>query len=136
MMHPTDDALLLHAWGELPDEQRAGLDAHLAGCEACRARFTELEESRVALAWGAEPRVRVARRGRRLAWLALPMAAAIGAILLTRRTPEPPADRPVWQPHVISSATAGYVAGGPVFIGIDSQLTRLEQGGIHGSPRN
>jgi anti-sigma factor RsiW len=127
MTHATDDALLLHAYGELPDEERRALDVHLAACATCRARFGDLEESRVALAWGSDRRPAVASRGRRLAWIAVPVAAGIAALVLMRRAPEPSGQPPAWHSHLSASPTAGYVTGGATFIAIDSQLTLLEQ---------
>lgn len=128
MSHINEDQLLLYAWGELPEGERELLEAHLRACAECRARFTAIEESRVALDWGLEIRTRP--RIPRLAWLALPLAAGIGALLLWRGTPPRSAnemERPVWQPHLVGSSTAGYVTGGDVLMTIDAQLTRLEQ---------
>lgn len=131
MTHLTDDQLLLHAYGEVPEPD---LDTHLAACAECRSRFTTLEESRVALEWGQEQRP--ARSGRRLAWLALPLAAGLGALLLLRQPQTPASEREVWRTHLVGSPTAGYVAGGAAFMSIDSQLTQLEQRSIHEPLRN
>lgn len=125
MTHPTDDQILLHAYGELPDAERPELEAHLKGCAPCRDRFRVIEESRIALDWGLERRP--SARTRRLAWLALPLAAGIGALILSRGSGSRPSDHPAWQPHVAASSTAGYVTGGATFIAIDSQLNQLEQ---------
>jgi hypothetical protein len=48
MKHLTDDQLSARLDDALPERERAEADAHLAGCEACRARLAEyvvLEES-------------------------------------------------------------------------------------------
>ncbi len=37
------ESLGAHALGQLPEEERAGLDAHLEGCAECRAELAELE---------------------------------------------------------------------------------------------
>lgn len=126
MSHASDDQLLLLAYGDLDHDGRTALEAHLGICAECRGRFAQLEEGRAALDWGLERRP--AHRGRRLAWLALPLAAAFGALMLTRRTtPEEKPDFLPWRSHIVASPTAGYVAGGRAFMAIDSQLTLLEQ---------
>jgi hypothetical protein len=129
MTHATDDELLLHAFGELPDDERRALDVHLASCAGCRERFASLEESRVALAWGSDLPSR-ASHGRRLAWLALPLAAGIGGLMLLKTVSTSP-QRPAWQPHLVGSPTAGYVTATSI-IAIDSQLTKLERGNQYG----
>jgi len=131
MTHPNEDQLLLHAYAELAELQAAELQRHLAACAECRARFRALAESREAAAWALERPAR--SRPRRLAWAALPLAAAVGAVLLWRGNGAPEAARPSWQTHLMASPTAGYVTGGEAFITIDSQLVRLEQGRRYGS---
>ena len=37
------ESLGAHALGQLPEQERAGLDAHLEGCSECRAELAELE---------------------------------------------------------------------------------------------
>jgi len=37
------ESLGAYALGQLPDEERVGLDAHLEGCDGCRAELAELE---------------------------------------------------------------------------------------------
>ena len=135
MTHPTDDQLLLYAYGELPGDAHRDLETHLGACAECRARFAQLERSRVALEWGMEGRSRASSR--RMVWLALPIAAGIAMLLLVRHPQGvEPAERPVWQSHLIASPTAGYIAGGAAFMVIDSQLTQLEQGRTHATHRN
>lgn len=41
MKHPTIDRLHAHLEDRLSERERAGLDAHLAGCPECRARLSE-----------------------------------------------------------------------------------------------
>ncbi len=130
MSHPHEDQLLLHAYGELPGADATAVPEHLAACAACRARFRDLAESREAVDWALE---RPVWRRARLAWVALPLAAAVGAVLLWRGTGAPDAGPPAWQTHLTASPAAGYVTGGAAFITIDSQLVRLEQGRKYGS---
>ncbi|HXM38881.1 MAG TPA: zf-HC2 domain-containing protein [Gemmatimonadales bacterium] len=131
MNHPSDDRLLLHAYGELPEPQAAETDAHLAACSTCRAQFERLEHARVALDV-AMPRTRqyVARR-----WVATGLAAAavIAAVLLTNSQPPRIPDQR-WRPASVWSANAGYLAGGRTMVEIDAQLTRLEQERYYGQP--
>jgi len=49
MTHPTDDALLLFAYGDLPDSEAAALGEHLGGCPACRARLAPLDRTQLAV---------------------------------------------------------------------------------------
>ena len=126
MNHPSDDALLLLAYGELEGEATAEVERHLASCAPCQERFLSLDRGRVAVEWT------IAGSRRPLArWTAvtiLAAAAAVATILLVGRPA--PADRsPGWPPPraLKWSATAGYLAGGEALITIDAQLTRLEQ---------
>ena len=114
MNHPTDDALLLLAYGELPDAERDAATAHVAACGACGRRFDAIERARVAADW-ALPRPR--RRWSRWAVLGALSAAAVLAAVLLRGRLEP--SRPP------SLALPRYVA--PGLAPIDSILTRLEQ---------
>ncbi len=135
MIHPDDDQLLLLAYGELPVARLPAVEAHLRECADCGARFRRLEESRIALDWGLE-RGPVHRAPRAL-WLALPLAAGIGALLLVHQhNGSGRVEREAWKSHLVASPTAGYVTGGAAFMAIDSQLTRLEQERHHGSLRN
>lgn len=123
MNHPSDDRLLLLAYGELPEAEARAAEAHLAACASCRDAFERLERSRVALDGAMPPRrYHVAR------WVATGLAAAavIAAVLLTSSQPPRTPDQG-WQPASVWSATAGYVAGGRAMVEIDAQLTRLEQ---------
>jgi hypothetical protein len=120
MSHLNDDELLLFAYGDADQHQ-----AHLASCAECRARLATLEESRAAIDMGLERRA--PGRGRRWAWIALPLAAGIGALLLR---PEPAAE-PQWH-STFSSSAAGYVSSNELMT-LDSQLTRLERGTTYGT---
>jgi hypothetical protein len=138
MNHASDDTLLLYAYGEAAASESTALAEHLAHCEACRARFRVLAEGREAVTWAMEASSRrPARRVSRVAWAALPLAAALAALLWWRvpgerngSTGSP--DRPVWSSHVTASPEAGYVTG-TTLIAIDSQLVRLEQRRSYGS---
>ena len=131
MTHPHDDVLLLHAYGDTTESQAAQLQEHLVACAECRARFRVLVESRAAVDWGLERRT--TGRYRRMAWAVLPLAAAIGGVILWRGVAPAPPERESWQTHLTASPTAGYVTGGSTFISIDSQLVRLEQRRSYGS---
>ncbi|MDP3908906.1 MAG: hypothetical protein Q8Q14_00805 [Gemmatimonadales bacterium] len=121
--HPSEDELLLLAYGELPESQTTEVESHLAACAGCHGQFAELERGRVAAEWAL---ARTPRRAARWAALALAAAAALAAVLLTARRSgnELPS---VWPQQLEWSPTAGYIAGGRAVIAIDSQLTRLEQ---------
>jgi anti-sigma factor ChrR (cupin superfamily) len=123
MNHPSDDQLLLLAYGELPSSEMAGVEAHVAGCSTCRAQLEGVERSRVALDV-AMPRTRRRSAG----WLvaALAAAAVIAAVAIPR-SQAPTVPDGTWRPAPVWSATAGYVAGGRALVEIDAQLTRLEQ---------
>jgi Putative zinc-finger len=123
MNHPTEDQLLLLAYGELSDEQAIEIESHIAACSGCADRLAQLERGRVALEVALP-----ARRRSAIVWATVPLAAAavIAALLLIRTVPSPDAARG-WHPTTVWSATAGYVAGGDAMVDIDAQLTRLEQ---------
>jgi hypothetical protein len=128
MKHPSDDELLLLAYGELP-EAAATVDAHVSGCATCRGQLAALERSRVALEVALPKPRRPA-----VAWATLGLAAA--ALLLGVLVTKSNSSRDVregWSPTTTWSATAGYVAGGSTLMEIDAQLTRLEQERYYGS---
>ncbi len=122
MTHPHDDTLLLVAYRELPEGEAAAVEAHLAACDSCHARFAQIERARVATDWALAPR---ARRAGRWAAVALVVAAAVAGLLLAPRGAwRAPADG--WS-RLTRLSPSGYVAGGAAVITIDSLLTRLEQ---------
>lgn len=128
MKHPTSDALLLLAYGELPRESAASIETHVASCPDCQVELAALERARAALDVGI-----TARRGRR--WIPLGLgAAAIVAGILLARAGTTGAPRRGWSPTTEWSATAGYMAGGKALVDIDAQLTRLEQERPYGFP--
>jgi hypothetical protein len=128
MTHLDDDTLLLHAGGELDPPRAADVQRHLERCAECRTRFRALAEAGEAAAWALERRPGVGRR--RAPWLALPLAAAVGALLLWSRAPAPA--RASWTSTSVASPQAGYVTG-PAFMALDSQLARLERERLYGS---
>jgi len=124
MSHPDDNTLLLLAYGELPIERTAQIDAHVAECPVCRTALAELERGRVALdaTMPAVPR-------RRLDWTALALAAAAVVAVVLMMGPRPGRDTTAhWTPTTTWSRTAGYMTGGRAMLDIDAQLTQLEQG--------
>ena len=128
MNHPTEDELLLLAYGELAGPRTTEIESHLAACRACGAALAELERGRVALDL-AVPR----RRRTAIVWAAFTLAAAavLAGVVITKSGPSrDPTER--WTPTTTWSATAGYVAGGKAMVEIDAQLTRLEQERYYG----
>jgi anti-sigma factor RsiW len=131
MNHPTEDQLLLLTYRELPDQQVADMESHVAACPVCADQLARLERARAALDMALP-----ARRRPVIAWAALgglAAAAAVAGVLLTRTPPSDAAAR-AWNPTTVWSATAGYVAGGNAMVDIDARLTRLEQERSYGSP--
>ena len=131
MSHPTEDQLLLHAYGELPAPHALEIESHVAGCNGCADRLTQLEQGRVALDVALPPR----RHPAALVWgtLALAAAAVIAGVVITKGGPSrDPTER--WAPMTTWSTTAGYVTGGKAMMDIDAQLTRLEQERYYGLP--
>jgi anti-sigma factor RsiW len=130
MNHPTDDELLLLAYGELPEAAAVTVHSHIAGCRTCHTRLARLEAARVALdvTMPRRPQVRA-----RWAILALAVAAVLAGVVITQSGPSrEPTER--WTPTITWSATAGYVAGGRAMVEIDAQLTRLERERYYGLP--
>jgi len=105
--HPRDD-ISARADGELASERRGALEAHLAGCELCRAELDELLAVRSAL------------RG-------LPQVAAPRSFTLTQAMVE---RKP---PPVTSRATPAFVAmrlAGAGFAAVLAVVVMLDAGGI------
>ena len=130
MNHPTEDELLLLAYGELVEHRVAEVEFHTAGCPACRRALARLERARLALAVALPVRRRPV-----VLWtgFAIAAAAAVAGVLISEPIPARGA-RAGWSPTTTWSATAGYVAGGEAMVEIDAQLTRLEQEKYYGRP--
>lgn len=124
MTHPTDDVLLLAAYGELAPPAADEVAAHVAGCPACRARLAALEGPRVAL----DLALRTARRRTAARWVLAALAAA-GLVFFALRAGLPPP-----QPSApdLAIALPRYLA--PELAPIDSLLTRLEQERLYAIP--
>lgn len=131
MTHPSQDALLLLAYGELSATEAADVETHFAQCAACHEAFSRLERARVVVEWTAPATRR--QIGRRTVAISL-AAAAVLVLVLLNRPDAPPGRRDAWRPTVVWSTTAGYMAGGATLIEIDAQLTRLEQEKDYGFP--
>jgi Putative zinc-finger len=132
MNHPTEDQLLLLAYGELAGDTAAQIDAHVASCSQCHAQLGQLDRARVALDVALPE-----RRPRVGTWAALgavAAAAVVAGVLFSRTAPPGNGTARGWHPTTVWSATAGYVAGGNAMVDIDAQLTRLEQELPHGRP--
>ena len=130
MNHPTNDELLLLAYGELPGAQFTQIETHVAACVACQDALVELERGRAALDI-ALPQ----RRRRPILWATLVLAAAAVVAGVMVMSSGPGRDPGVhWKQTTTWSATAGYVTGGKAMLDIDAQLTRLEQERYYGLP--
>ena len=123
MNHPTNDELLLLAYGELPGSLISLVEAHVATCLACRETLAQLERGRAALDIAMPPRRRPA-----VVWATIAVAAAavVAGVVLVSSGPVRDSTEH-WKPTTSWSATAGYVTGGRTMMDIDAQLTRLEQ---------
>jgi len=130
MNHPTEDELLLLAYGELPERHANEIETHIAACAVCAQQVAQLERGRVAL----DVAVPAGRR-KAIVWATLTLAAAAGlaGVLIIKSGPSrDPGVR--WTPTTTWSATAGYVTGGKAMADIDAQLTRLERERYYGQP--
>ena len=130
MNHPTEDELLLLAYGELPDPRAAEIDSHAAACRTCQEKLAQLERGRVALDVALPAR----RRRRVIVWGTVALAAAVlAAVTILKSGPSrDPTER--WTSTTTWSTTAGYVTGGKAMADIDAQLTRLERERYYGLP--
>lgn len=131
MSHPSENELLLLAYGELPVSRAAEIETHTAACRTCREALTQLERGRVALDVAMPTRPR--RPAIIWATAALAAAALLAGIMITRSGPARDTTER-WTPTTTWSATAGYVTGGQTMMDIDSQLTRLERERYYGQP--
>jgi anti-sigma factor RsiW len=118
--HADAENLMLYAWGELAEADTAPLEEHLASCPACRAELGTIERGVVALTI-ARPRSASARR-RLAAAVSLLAAAAIAGVVIARETPRPTDNRRIAEAVILP---AGYVAGGPHLVALDSILVKL-----------
>ena len=125
MSHPTDDQLLLLAYGELPAPHASEIETHIAACTVCAQQLAQLERARAALEVALPKQPRPVARWAALSGLAA--VAVVAGVLLTRTNPPGPTAARGWNPTTMWSATAGYVAGGNAMVDIDARLTRLEQ---------
>lgn len=134
MNHPTEDQLLLLAYGELTEPHTNEIESHVDACPACAQQLAQLERGRVAL----DVALPVRRRRPVIVWatVALAAAAAVLGVLFMRTAPsgDAVARAEGWNPTTVWSATAGYVAGGNALVDIDAQLTRLERERSYGLP--
>ena len=119
MNHPSEDALLLFAYG---DPEAEDLTGHLGRCTDCRSRLQAIERARVAVDLTVS-RHRVQRPALRWAMIVgLAVAAGLAVVLL-----RPPAATP---PLAIVVPRYAIPELGP----IDSVLTRLEQERFYAIP--
>ena len=129
MNHPTEDQLLLLAYGELPEPHANEIETHIAACAVCAQQLAQLERGRVALDVALP-----ARRRRVIVWGTVALAAAVlAAVTILKSGPSrDPTER--WTPTTTWSTTAGYVTGGKAMADIDAKLTRLERERYYGLP--
>jgi len=117
MNHPTNDELLLAAYGEAPEHE-----AHLRQCGLCRSVLQQLEEGRLILEMGSAARITDTRP----VWATAAVAAGlVGMMMLASREPGPA--RESRRDPVLSLTPSGYVAS-PEMMELDAQLIRLERG--------
>ena len=130
MNHPTEDQLLLLAYGELPAPHAGEIETHIAACAVCAQQLAQLEQGRVALDVALPAR----RRRAVTVWGTVALAAAVlAAVTMLMSGPSrDPTER--WTPTTTWSTTAGYVTGGKAMADIDAQLTRLERERYYGLP--
>lgn len=93
--HQAQDNLLEWVYDELPDDARAEVEHHLAGCPACREELAQLQWARQALAQG---RLDEPADGPSLPATDNPQSAAGGA------------RRPRWSPALLTGAVAAAAA--------------------------
>ena len=129
MNHPTEDQLLLLAYGELAEPHANEIESHIAACHTCAQQLAQLERGRIALDVALP-----ARRRSVIVWGTVALAAAVlAAVTLLKSGPSrDPTER--WTPTTTWSTTAGYVTGGKAMADIDAQLTRLERERYYGLP--
>jgi len=130
MSHPTDDQLLLLAYGELPAPHASEIETHIAACTVCAQQLAQLERGRVALDVALPAR----RRRAVTVWGTMALAAAVLAAVTMLKSGPSRDQTERWTPTTTWSTTAGYVTGGKAMADIDAQLTRLERERYYGLP--
>jgi len=130
MSHPTEDQLLLLAYGELPAPHANEIETHIAACAACAQQLAQLERGRVALDVALPAR----RRRAVTVWGTVALAAAVLAAVTMLKSGPSRDQTERWTPTTTWSTTAGYVTGGKAMADIDAQLTRLERERYYGLP--
>ncbi len=130
MNHPTEDQLLLLAYGELPAPHASEIETHIATCAVCAQQLAQLERGRVALDVALPAR----RRRPVTVWGTVALAAAALAAITMLRSGPSRDQTERWTPTTTWSTTAGYVTGGKAMADIDAQLTRLERERYYGLP--
>ncbi len=130
MNHPTEDQLLLLAYGELPAPHASEIETHIAACTVCAQQLAQLERGRVALDVALPAR----RRRAVTVWGTMALAAAVLAAVTMLKSGPSRDQTERWTPTTTWSTTAGYVTGGKAMADIDAQLTRLERERYYGLP--
>jgi len=130
MNHPTEDQLLLLAYGELPAPHASEIETHIAACAVCAQQLAQLERGRVALDVALPAR----RRRAVTVWGTMALAAAVLAAVTMLKSGPSRDQTERWTPTTTWSTTAGYVTGGKAMADIDAQLTRLERERYYGLP--
>ena len=130
MNHPTEDQLLLLAYGELPAPHASEIETHIAACTVCAQQLAQLERGRVALDVALPAR----RRRAVTVWGTMALAAAVLAVVTMLKSGPSRDQTERWTPTTTWSTTAGYVTGGKAMADIDAQLTRLERERYYGLP--
>ena len=115
MSRPCDD-LDLYFDGELPAEQRAAFELHLAACTHCQEALHGLMQLTIATEGATEPATATAAPvviplapRRRALWIAVPVLAAAAAAVLYLRGPGP--EDMSHQPDAVASLSLGDTRG-------------------------
>jgi hypothetical protein len=107
-MHPNDDDLVLHYYGELAGAEEARTTSHLASCAACQRNYTRLQ--RVLAAVDAAPQLEAPDGFERIAWARLePALPGRRGGWLSWFTVAPA--RLAWASGVAALVIAAFVAG-------------------------
>ncbi|HET7619346.1 MAG TPA: hypothetical protein VF159_11180 [Gemmatimonadaceae bacterium] len=107
-MHPNDDDLVLHYYGELAGAEEERTTAHLASCAACQRSYTRLQ--RVLAAVDAAPQPEAPEGFERIAWARLEPALPGRSRGWLSWFTESPA-RLAWASGVAALVVAAFVAG-------------------------